>query len=269
MYFSYLQQPATIPFMNSIFKFFQSPSKKSNTVNHTVDISKLNVGYYGYHHNDYWDKLELVKLDDLSYSFRFVHKNEIKEACSFQLTGVAKNIDPEGLSKMDFFDPEGEFNATEVFDFDNEHFHFEIYLPLVRSFVVGIKLNFKEANKCKITEHKSTLTQYDPEHKNNNKHQQSNQLHSASLEEVAEVQTQINNRGYWEAFDEWRISTTTVSRIELKNIDGDDWYITTVKCEQEVMIPCKTIVQAIIFKKAYFDFQIELFKTYGWASRDY
>ncbi|RZK67054.1 MAG: hypothetical protein EOO85_26015 [Pedobacter sp.] len=84
--------------------------------------------------------------------------------------------------------------------------------------------------------------------------------------EIIEVQTQINKKGYWECYDEWRISTTTVSRIELKNVNGEDWYITTVKCVQETMIPSRTIEKAIIFKKAYFDFQIDLFYNLGWSS---
>ena len=88
----------------------------------------------------------------------------------------------------------------------------------------------------------------------------------ASENEIAEVEEAILQNGFWEENIEWRISTTTVSRIEPKTENDKKWFITTVNCEQEIKIPAATIARAIIFKKIYFDFQIELFYKQGWAS---
>lgn len=88
----------------------------------------------------------------------------------------------------------------------------------------------------------------------------------ASEEEISTVEEAIAKDGYWEEDIEWRISTNTISRIEPKIEYEKNWFITTVKCEQEVMIPAATIERAIIFKKIYSDLQMELFYTQGWAS---
>ena len=90
--------------------------------------------------------------------------------------------------------------------------------------------------------------------------------YKATNEEIKEVEKQILEKGFWEQEIEWRISTVMSSRIEPQNKDGEKWFITTVKCEQEVMIPAKTIEREIIFRKIYEDFQKELWHELGWAS---
>ena len=90
--------------------------------------------------------------------------------------------------------------------------------------------------------------------------------YKATEEEIKEVEKQIAEKGFWEQDLEWRISTVMTSKIEPKVKDGIKWFITTVKCEQEVMIPAKTIERAIIFQKIYADFQMELWHEQGWAS---
>lgn len=90
--------------------------------------------------------------------------------------------------------------------------------------------------------------------------------YKATDEEIIEVERQIAEKGFWEQHTEWRISTITSSRIEPQIKDGKKWFITTVKCEQEVMIPAKTIERAIVFKKVYEHFQAELWSKLGWAS---
>lgn len=135
--------------------------KKAKKLTHLVDIGGREIMLYGCHHEQYWNKLELVGIDDLNYSFRFVYKNKIKEGCSFQLAGVAKNIDPEGLCKLDIYDPEGGFNPTEVYIFENESFSFWICIPLIISPVIGIKVEFKDENPCKIKKHEAVLSYYE------------------------------------------------------------------------------------------------------------
>ena len=90
--------------------------------------------------------------------------------------------------------------------------------------------------------------------------------YSATEDEIKQVENAINKKGFWEDSFEWRISTVMTCRIEPKVENDKSWFITTVKCEQEVMIPAVTIERAIIFKKLYQDFQMELWHEQGWAS---
>ena len=118
-------------------------------------------------------------------------------------------------------------------------------IAVLLAFYFGLKL----IKKSKLTPYLLALTNY-----------------KATVEEIKEVEKQIAEKGYWEKTVEWRISTETTSRIEPKEKDGKKWFITTVKCEQEVMIPAKTIERAVIFRKVYEDFQRELWHRIGWAS---
>lgn len=88
----------------------------------------------------------------------------------------------------------------------------------------------------------------------------------ASEKEILDVEKQIEENGFWEEHNEWRISTVTSSRIEPKIKNDEKWFETTVKCEQEIKIPAKTIERAIIFRKVYEDIQKELWHKLGWAS---
>lgn len=90
--------------------------------------------------------------------------------------------------------------------------------------------------------------------------------YTASAGEIQEVEKQIAANGFWEQITEWRISTFMTSRIEPQDKDGKKYFITTVKCEQEVMIPAKTVERAINFRKVYEDIQMELWHQLGWAS---
>jgi len=84
--------------------------------------------------------------------------------------------------------------------------------------------------------------------------------------EIEVVEKAIAEQGYWEKAEEWRIFTNMISRIEPQERDGRKYFITTVKCEQEVMIPARTIERAILFMKVYQDFQKDLWHELGWAS---
>lgn len=88
----------------------------------------------------------------------------------------------------------------------------------------------------------------------------------ATQDEIKQVEKAINEKGYWEESYEWRISTVTTNRITPTLKDNVTWYITTVKCEQEIMIPAANIERAIVFKKLYEDFQKDLWHEQGWAS---
>lgn len=90
--------------------------------------------------------------------------------------------------------------------------------------------------------------------------------YKATTSEIQDVEKQIAAKGFWEQNTEWRISTVMTSKIKPQDKDGEKWFITTVKCEQEVMIPAKTIERAIIFRKVYEDIQMELWHELGWAS---
>ena len=90
--------------------------------------------------------------------------------------------------------------------------------------------------------------------------------YSASKEEIETVTKAINENGYWESSTEFRMSTYMTTRIEKQIKNGKPWFITTVNCEQEIMIPAKTIERAIVFKNIYEDFQFDLINRIGWAS---
>lgn len=90
--------------------------------------------------------------------------------------------------------------------------------------------------------------------------------YKATTNEILDVEKQIAENGFWEQHTEWRISTVTSSKIEPQIKDGQKWFIVTVKCEQEVMIPGKTIERAIVFKKVHEHFQAEIWSKLGWAS---
>lgn len=92
--------------------------------------------------------------------------------------------------------------------------------------------------------------------------------YNATKEEINEVEQAIAQKGYWEKDEEWRIATVMTFNIKPEEKNERTWFITTVKCEQEVMIPAATIERAIIFMKAYRDFQIELFYAQDWASNE-
>ena len=91
--------------------------------------------------------------------------------------------------------------------------------------------------------------------------------YSATEQEITSIAKHIAQNGLWEKQEEWRISTVMDFKIEPQMKDGRNWFITTVKCEQEIMIPAATIERAIIFMKAYRDFLIDLFYHQGWASQ--
>jgi hypothetical protein len=90
--------------------------------------------------------------------------------------------------------------------------------------------------------------------------------YKASKDEILEIQEQIDKNGFWEEKNEWRIFTVMSSRIELIEKGDIRIYETTVKCEQEIKIPAKTVERAIVFKKIYEDIQMELWTELGWAS---
>ncbi|MES2652710.1 MAG: hypothetical protein V4663_13290 [Bacteroidota bacterium] len=90
--------------------------------------------------------------------------------------------------------------------------------------------------------------------------------YAATEEDIKNITDSINKNGYWEEHVEWRISTVTSSKIEPKIKDDMTWYITTVKCEQEVMIPAASLERAIVFKKIYERFFVDLFYAQRWAS---
>lgn len=90
--------------------------------------------------------------------------------------------------------------------------------------------------------------------------------YSVTKEEIDLVTNEINKNGYWESSVEFRMSTYMTTKIEKQIINEKAWFITTVKCEQEVMIPAKTVERAILYKKIYEDFQFDLIYKIGWAS---
>lgn len=83
---------------------------------------------------------------------------------------------------------------------------------------------------------------------------------------VREIQVAIEEKGYWEDFVEWRISTVTEMRIEPVEKDGKQWFKVRVACDYEMICHCPTIERAVEFLGVYERLVADLFWTLGWAS---
>lgn len=83
--------------------------------------------------------------------------------------------------------------------------------------------------------------------------------------EIYAVKKEIETNGFWQESYEWKLSTETYCKIETMLKNGEQYYLTTVKCETEIKIPAKNIERAIHFKKIYESLQQELYYEVGWA----
>ncbi len=94
------------------------------------------------------DVLDFSQVDTL-INFSLKHLDKRNGQCSFHITGIAKNIDPEGGMAFDEFDPENMDSPTEVLNFSDEKYSILIAIPLTKSSFVGIDLERKTENICK------------------------------------------------------------------------------------------------------------------------
>lgn len=83
--------------------------------------------------------------------------------------------------------------------------------------------------------------------------------------EVA-VAAAILEKGYWEEYEEWRISTITTSRIEAFEKAGTRWFQVTVSCDGSMMAYCPTIARAVEFAGIFERLHRDLFWNVGWPS---
>jgi hypothetical protein len=82
----------------------------------------------------------------------------------------------------------------------------------------------------------------------------------------SEIQASIEEKGYWEDFIEWRISTITEMRVEPIERDGKRWYKVRVACGHEWVCYCPTIERAVEFLSIYERLLADLFWAVGWPS---
>ncbi len=83
----------------------------------------------------------------------------------------------------------------------------------------------------------------------------------------SEIQASIEEKGYWEYFVEWRISTVTEMRVEPVERGGKQWYKVRVACDHEWACHCPTIGRAVEYLGIYERLMADLFRTVGWPSR--
>ena len=86
--------------------------------------------------------------------------------------------------------------------------------------------------------------------------------------EIEKVRAAIEANGYWEEYDEWRISTYFTTRIEPQEIQGKKWFKVSVECDlQELTCRCPTIEKAYLFSKYYRHIIVNQFYSVGppWA----
>jgi hypothetical protein len=81
---------------------------------------------------------------------------------------------------------------------------------------------------------------------------------------VEQIEAAIRDKGYWEDFVEWRISTVTSMRIEPVERDRKRWYRVQVKCDAEFICHCPTVERAVEFLGVFERLTADLFWTLGW-----
>ena len=84
--------------------------------------------------------------------------------------------------------------------------------------------------------------------------------------DIDEIRRKIALRGFWEAYDEWRISTFTEKRIEAVQRDGATWFRVRVACDHEFVTQCPTLERAVQFLSIYDRLIMDMFYTLDWPS---
>lgn len=90
--------------------------------------------------------------------------------------------------------------------------------------------------------------------------------HKHWQQQLPDIQQRLDERGIWEEFIEWRISTVTELRITAVLKDEVTWYQVWVNCDQEFQCCCPTLERAIEFMSIYESLMPELFVSHGWPS---
>lgn len=89
---------------------------------------------------------------------------------------------------------------------------------------------------------------------------------------LAQIQEAIKVKGYWEEFDEWRISTITSFRITpVERLDGKNQtkklvYAVQVQCDYDLRCECPTLKSAVHFCEVFQGWIIKAFRDEGWPS---
>ncbi|MBU2569024.1 MAG: hypothetical protein KJ725_03115 [Gammaproteobacteria bacterium] len=81
-----------------------------------------------------------------------------------------------------------------------------------------------------------------------------------------EIQTSIEKKGYWQEYEEWRISTITEFKIEKEPFKDEMWFRVFVKCDYEFGCVCPTLDRAIEMAVMYQQLIMRLFVQVGWPS---
>jgi len=81
-----------------------------------------------------------------------------------------------------------------------------------------------------------------------------------------EILQAIAEKGCWQEFEEWRISTVTELYIGSEKFKNEDWFRVTVKCDYEFSCVCPTIDRAIEMAGLYQQLIMHLFNQVGWPS---
>lgn len=81
-----------------------------------------------------------------------------------------------------------------------------------------------------------------------------------------EILRAIAETGFWQNFEEWRISTETEFNIRSEKFNNEDWFRVTVKCDYEFSCVCPTIERAIEMAGMYQQLIMHLFNQVGWPS---
>jgi hypothetical protein len=89
---------------------------------------------------------------------------------------------------------------------------------------------------------------------------------ASSYNNFDEIRRAVDANGFWERYDEWRISTVTTKRIEAAEREGRKGFLVKVGCDHEFSCHCPTLERAVEFLNIYDGLIVDLFYTVGWPS---
>lgn len=84
------------------------------------------------------------------------------------------------------------------------------------------------------------------------------------------IEAEIDAKGFWHEYDEWRISTSFENRIAKGDLNGKVWFTITVSCDgQSLSCGCPTVERAFGFMRLYQKLIIDQFYSVGppWADQ--
>ncbi len=104
-----------------------------------INCKENKMELYKFKDSNVQESINYKVVDTNHVEFTFEHSDLKNKEKSFNLIGVAENIDPEGGAAFDEFDPSGEGNPIEIYSWEKDGKKFQILIPIVEANYVGIE----------------------------------------------------------------------------------------------------------------------------------